>query len=296
MTTYSIQNIASNNPAFPTILLHISQPPEMLYIKSHNWSDLLTRPKVAIVGSRRATPYGKQITTQVACELARAGIVIVSGLAIGIDSIAHRAALEAGGLTIAVLPAGLDSVYPSSNVRLAHVIVEQGGALVTEYPPGSTPYKGNFVARNRIVSGMSNVLLVTEAAEKSGTLHTADFALEQGREVCAMPGPITAQTSQGTNNLIKAGASLVSSANDILNILGVRQTQNSTKPVGSTPHEQLLIDLIYKGAADGALLLQQSGLDVAHFNQALTMLEITGVIRALGANQWGLAGGKQGAR
>ena len=289
MTTHSIQNIAPNNPAFPATLLHISQPPKMLYIQSKNWHDLLARPKVAVVGSRRATAYGKQVTAQLAGELARAGVVIVSGLAIGIDSIAHRAALDSGGLTIAVLPSGLDTIYPASHYQLAQSIIEQGGALITEYPPGSTPYKGNFVARNRIVSGTSNILLVTEAAEKSGTLHTVDFALEQGREVCAVPGLITNQTSKGTNNLIKAGASLVTCSADILQMLGIQPLRATAKPVADTPQEQILIDLIYSGTQDGALLLSQSRLTVTQYNQSLTMLEIQGTVRALGNNQWGLS-------
>lgn len=289
MPHYSIQNIAPNNPAFPAILLHISQPLKMLYVQSNNWHDLLSRPKVAIVGSRKATPYGRQVTAQFASGLAKAGIVIVSGLAIGIDSIAHRAALDAGGLTLAVLPAGLDTVYPASHYQLAQTILRQGGALLSEYPPGSTPYKGNFVARNRIVSGLSDTLLVTEAAEKSGTLHTVNFALEQGREVCAVPGNITSAGSRGTNNLIKTGAMPVTSVNDVLHIIGVSSKQAPTKPTGSTPQEQLLLDLVYEGIQDGAALLATSQLDISQFNQALTMLEITGTVRALGNNQWGQA-------
>ena len=217
MTTHSIQNIAPNNPAFPATLLHISQPPKMLYIQSKNWHDLLARPKVAVVGSRRATAYGKQVTAQLAGELARAGVVIVSGLAIGIDSIAHRAALDSGGLTIAVLPSGLDTIYPASHYQLAQSIIEQGGAL------------------------------------------------------------------------IKAGASLVTCSADILQMLGIQPLRTTAKPVADTPQEQILIDLIYSGTQDGALLLSQSRLTVTQYNQSLTMLEIQGTVRALGNNQWGLS-------
>lgn len=249
----------------------------------------MQRPKVAIVGSRKITLYGKQVTAQLTRDLARAGVVIVSGLAIGIDSIAHRAALEAGGLTIAVLPAGLDQIYPTRHHQLAEQILQGGGALMSEYPPGSTPYKGNFIERNRLVSGLANAILITEASLKSGTLHTARFALEQGRDVLAVPGNITSSNATGTNNLIKSGAVPVTSVNDIFHCLGITAGHARQKPRGDTPEQQVVLDLLLEGTSDGSELLNRSKLGVTEFTQTITMLEITGNIKAAGGNQWLIA-------
>jgi DNA processing protein len=221
-------------------------------------------------------------------DLARAGVVIISGLAIGVDVVAHRAALEAGGLTIAVLPCGLDRIYPAAHRNVATQILAQGGALVTEYPEGTITYPVNFIARNRIASGLSQAVLITEAAEKSGTLHTARFALEQGKDVLAVPGNITSPTSSGTNNLLKIGATPVTSSADVFHILGIKPNQQATIPKGGTPQEQTILDLISDGITDGTQLQEQSSLSTPTFNQALTMLEITGKVRSLGANQWSL--------
>lgn len=158
-------------------------------------NELLKRPCVTIVGSRKISAYGKTVTSRLAGELASAGIVIISGLALGVDSLAHLAALEAGGLTIAVLPTGLDAVDKTSRRGLAERILQQGGALVSEYAEGSPVHLGNFVARNRLVAGFGDAVLITEAAERSGTLHTANFALEQGKPVLAVPGNITSPTA-----------------------------------------------------------------------------------------------------
>jgi DNA processing protein len=251
---------------------------------------LLEKPRVAIVGSRLPTTYGRQVTEQLASELAGQGIVVLSGLAIGIDSIAHEAALAAGGLTAAILPGPIDNVVPRQNLRLAERIIEQGGALISEYGAGEPIHKYNFIARNRLVAGLADAVLITEATEKSGTLHTARFALEQGRDVLAVPGNITSSASVGTNNLIKAGALPVTSTNDVLAAVGL--TPGARKvPVskGSNPEEQVLLDLMRSGEQAGDILLVRSGLDVSLFNQTLVMLEVTGKIRALGANNWCIA-------
>lgn len=247
----------------------------------------MQRPRVAIVGSRKVTTYGREVTRTLAADLARAGVVVISGLAIGVDSIAHTAALEAGGLTLAVLPGGLSQIYPASHTHLAARIVSQGGALVSEYDSNVHPQKWFFVERNRLVSGLAQALLVTEAAEKSGTLHTANFALDQGRDVLAVPGNITSPLSRGTNNLIKIGATPVASAADILNVLGIAGSKKSA-PHSNNPHEQTIIDLIFSGVRDGAQLLQESKMSVQQFSQTLTMLEIQGIVQALGNNQWQL--------
>ncbi|HUS26740.1 MAG TPA: DNA-processing protein DprA [Nevskiaceae bacterium] len=285
----NVKKLTLGGKDFPEVLAHIPQPPPELYVAGAPLADLLQYPRVAVVGSRKVSTYGRAVTSQLAGELARAGVVIVSGLAIGVDALAHKAALEAGGLTIAVLPSGLDRIYPGSHYQLALQIIKQGGALVTEYPSGTTPYPSNFIARNRIASGLSDGLLITEAAQKSGSLHTARFALEQGREVMAVPGNINSPTSAGTNNLIKSGATPVTQATDVLYALDIQPAPVTDHPaMFGTAQERQLLALIAQGTCDGDELLVASQLDVSLFNQTLTMLEITGKVRPLGNNQWGV--------
>jgi DNA processing protein len=195
--------ITPNNKLFPPQLREIAGPPKELFISGNFTEDTWQQPIVGIVGSRKVTSYGQAVTAKFAKELAARGVIIVSGLALGVDSIAHKAALVAGGTTIAVLPSGLDTVYPNSHYGLAREIVAKKGLLMSEYTPKSRAFKSSFIARNRLVSGLASALLITEASERSGSLHTANFALEQGKEVLAVPGPITSDTSAGCNNLIK---------------------------------------------------------------------------------------------
>ncbi len=280
-----------DDETFPAPLRQIAGPPSQLYVRGQALGGSMARPRLAIVGSRKVSAYGKAVTAKLAAELARLGIVIVSGLAFGVDAIAHRAALEAGGTTWAVLACGVDRVYPASHQQLADAIVRQGGTILSEYPPGSVSYKQNFIARNRLVSGLSDGVLITEAALKSGSLHTARFALEQGREVLAVPGNITSETSVGTNNLIKSGAAPVTCAEDVLHVFGWERLAQDLKPFvprGSTAEEEALITLVAAGLSDGGELLVKSQLPINIFNQTLTMLEITGKLRALGNNQWAL--------
>jgi DNA processing protein len=272
----------------PARLQQIPQPPENLFIMGEKLENLLMHPCIAVVGSRKVSAYGKVITHKLVSELARAGVVIISGLALGTDGIAHRAVLEAGGRTIAVLPTSLAHIYPSTHAQLAKQIIGQGGALVTEYAADYLPQKWNFVQRNRLVSGLSDAVLIPEAGLKSGTLHTAEFAIDQGREVLAVPGNITSPTSAGTNNLIKGGATPVTSVDDVLHALGIAPTTRKRRPMGDTPEQQLVLDLLYAGTSDGAELLLRSKLTVTAYNQTVTMLEITGKVRALGANHWAL--------
>ncbi len=284
----NIRVIQPGEGEYPERLANIHDPPKQLFVCGGNLVRALTQPSVAIVGSRKITSYGKTVTVRMASRLAELGVAIVSGLAIGVDGIAHSAALEAGGVCIAILPCGLDAIYPSSHAQLAARILQNGGALVSEYPPRTNAYKYNFIARNRIVSALSDVVLIPEAALKSGTLHTARFALEQGKEVMAVPGNITSDTSVGANNLIKAGACLASSVEDILHTLGLEAKYKKKVPKGATAEEQLILDLIVSGVDDGAELLAATGLSPSSFNQSLTMLEISGAVRALGANHWGV--------
>jgi len=283
-----VKELTLTAPDYPERLRHMADPPPQLYTLGCIVNELLMRPCVTVVGSRKVSAYGKTVTSELVKNLTRAGIVIISGLALGVDSLAHTAALDAGGLTIAVLPTSLDRIYPRSHHALAQRILNQGGALLTEYKPNTPLYPSNFIARNRIAAGLSNAVLITEAAEHSGTLSTARFALEQGKDLLAVPGNITSPTSAGTNNLIKAGAVPVTHANDVLRALGLPDGAERVAPHGDTPEEQALLNLIYKGEQDGTALLNASKQQVSVYNQTLTMLEIKGLIRPLGNNQWTL--------
>ncbi|MBE0501258.1 MAG: DNA-protecting protein DprA [Desulfuromonadales bacterium] len=202
------------DPDYPADLKSIHDPPALLYVCGR----LPSAAALAVVGSRKASEAGIDLTTRICYELAELGIVIVSGLARGIDSAAHRAAIEAGGLTIAVLGCGIDRIYPPENRRLFQQIAATG-AIISEYPPGTEPLPGHFPGRNRIISGLSKGVLIVEAARKSGSLITADFALEQGRDVFAIPGAVSATNSDGVNSLLKDGAHLVTETRDITDLL-----------------------------------------------------------------------------
>jgi DNA processing protein len=283
-----MQKITISHTKYPELLHRLVDPPVELYSTGVDIETLMARPRMAIVGSRKISPYGKAVTAQFARELAQRGVIIISGLAFGVDAVAHRAALEAGGTTVAVLACGVDRAYPASHYRLAQDILAQGGALISEYPPGTIPYKDHFIARNRIVSGLADGLLITEAALKSGSLHTARFALEQGKEVMAVPGNITSETSIGTNNLIRSGATPITEIADIFYAMNWEVAQITLPVEGNNPEEQAILTLIQAGTSDGEVLQSQCQLPIAIFNQTLTMLEITGKIRTLGGNQWGI--------
>jgi DNA processing protein len=271
----------------PPELHRLTHPPKQLYVSGEGLDILMQRPRIGIIGSRKMSSYGRHITTQFASQLAARGVVVVSGLALGVDSIAHESCLQVNGTTIAVLPTGLDKVYPVTHTQLARRIVSSGGLLVSEYPPLTDPRREHFIARNRIIAALSEGLLITEAAINSGSLHTARFALELGIPVMAVPGPINQPTSEGTNNLIKAGAAVITSVEDIMHALSWRIDQPvATVAQASTEPERLIIQLMQAGTSDGLELLSASQLSAAEFHQALTMLEITGRIRGLGNNKW----------
>lgn len=267
-------------------LLNIPQPPDFLFYVGtppEQWTD---KPKVAIVGSRKVSSYGRSVTEQLAGELSRAGVVIISGLAYGVDAVAHSAALEAGGLTVAVLPTGLDQVYPAGHHNLAKAILSSGGTLLSEYKAGSEVFRLNFIARNRIVSGLSDILLITEAAVNSGTLHTARFALEQGKTVMVVPGNITSPTSVGCNNLIKSGAVPVTSASDIFFALNIAPETARNNTFRGAPEEELIFKLISEGMSSQEELALASKLSSAAVYSSLTALEISGYIRPQGNGRW----------
>jgi DNA processing protein len=284
-----VNTLTVKNGGIPARLHNIPSPPKELFHRGEDLKVLLQRPCVAIVGSRGVTAYGQQVTQHFAGKLAEQGIVVISGLALGVDTIAHRAALAVNGRTISVLPSSVQAPYPAGNRQLAEKILTGGGALVSEYAEGATNFKTNFVARNRLVTGLADALLITEATADSGSLHTAKFARLQDKPVFAVPGNITSRASVGTNSLIKAGAAAATSYKDVLQALGLQEHRLKAAAVqGANETEQKVLDLLFAGMSDGEALLRESGLEISLFNQTLSMLEITGRVRALGNNQWAI--------
>ena len=282
-----INAISPQESIFSKLLVDIANAPKKLYYIGELPSERV--PTVAIVGTRKPTTYGREVTYQLAYDLARYGVVIISGLALGVDAIAHKACLEAGGKTIAILANGVDIIYPASHRDLAIKILERHGAIISEYEPGVMARDFQFLERNRIVSGLSDAIVVTEAAIHSGTTSTVTHALEQGRDVFVVPGNITSPLSAGCNNYIKQGAHLVTCAEDILEIIAPQLLKaQSILPLGNTPLESKIISLLQSGIRDGDELQIKSESQISEFSQTLTMMEINGVIRALGGNQWTL--------
>lgn len=268
----------------PTAFRTIREPPKALYYRGNNLGDLMRVPRVAIVGARKVTPYGIDVTRRLASDLAKQGIVVVSGLAFGVDAIAHQAALEAKGRTVAVLPTSIDNIYPRAHYQLAEQITTQG-ALLTEIETSAAPRKYHFIARNRLIAAMSDLVLVTEATQKSGSLHTARFALEQNKIIAAVPGNITNTTSRGTNTLIKEGAHLITSTEDILALLSIAPKQ-ADQTTQLTPDEAHILQLIQQGSSDNTAIMAVSKFPPHICSQLLTMLEIKGVICATPAGTW----------
>jgi len=282
-----IKCLKHNSDKYPAKLRDIDSSPKQLYtLGDINDNDAF---KVAVVGSRKPTKYGRYVTETLVGELALLGVTIISGLALGIDGLAHRAALKSKGKTIAVMPCGLDKIYPASHRGLAKDILAAHGALVSEYEEGMPPLVQNFPARNRIVSGLADAVLVVEAAARSGTSITAGFALEQGKTVLAVPGNINSPMSAGTNNLIKTGAFPVTSVTDILNACGLEDLKaDKTSVRGDSASEQAILDLLADGPKDGDELQKLAQIKSSEFSQALTMLEIKGTIKNQGGNTWSL--------
>ena len=272
------------DPDYPEPLRHITDPPPVLFVRG----TLLPQDAdaVALVGTRRATSYGLAVAERLARELASAGVTVVSGLARGIDTLAHRGAIEAGGRTLAVLANGLDQVYPPGNASLAHRIVEDGaGALVSEFPPGVPPDALNFPRRNRLISGLSRATVIVEAGERSGALITADFALEQGREVFAVPGSILSPLSAGPNTLLKQGATPVTSAQDILDALGTQplETPLARDVPALAPDEMRVWDALGGEPRHIDELARALGQAAGELSATLVVLELKGLARQVGA-------------
>ncbi|MEN6351171.1 MAG: DNA-processing protein DprA [Syntrophomonas sp.] len=272
---------------YPPMLRVISQAPFILFYRGR--PEVLRQLCLAIVGSRKASAYGKKVAHDLARDLAAAGVVVVSGLARGIDSEAHQGAMDGSGTTIAVLGSGIDVVYPPENRKLYEKILEQG-TIVSEFLPGSHPEANNFPRRNRIISGLSSGVLVVEARQKSGALITADFALEQGRDVFAVPGPVSSESSKGTNNLIKQGAKLVSSVEDILEeyvspLPNSRIEEQQTLLMLDRSEEEILKYISYE-ATHMNDILTASSMNNGLASTLLLKLELYGLIKCLPGNYY----------
>ncbi len=277
-----VRALTWEDPAYPPRLLTIDDPPPVLYLKG----DLLPADDwcVAIVGTRSASVYGKEAARRLAADLAGAGITIISGLARGIDAVAHRAALDAGGRTFAVLGSGLDVIYPAEHSRMATEIVARG-ALISEYALGTQPEAANFPPRNRIISGLSRGVVVVEAGERSGALITSDFAAEQGREVFAVPGSIFNRGSQGTNRLIRSGAHPVLSAVDVLEPLHLESAVQHAEARSLLPADEteaLLLGELGEEPRHVDEVGRAVQLPIAVVSSTLALMELKGMVRQVG--------------
>jgi len=292
---HRVKPLIYEDPLYPARLKQIYDYPPVLYVRGSLPAE--DEPCLAIVGTRRPTVYGRQITEEIVADLVHSKITIVSGLARGIDSVAHRTALEAGGKTMAVFGSGLDIVYPGENAKLAQAIVEHG-ALVSEHPLGVKPRAENFPLRNRIMSGLSLGVLVVEAGERSGALITAHQAVEQNREVFAIPGSILSPASQGTNRLIQEGAKLVRNYTDILQELNltivVQQAEikefSSVEQVGiESSVERVTLQQLTAEPSHIDEICRRSGLVMQEVSSALAVLELKGIVRQVGNMNYVLA-------
>ncbi|MTI95166.1 MAG: DNA-protecting protein DprA [Firmicutes bacterium] len=273
----AIKLLTLDSPAYPPLLKRIYDPPPVLYYRgSLPCSD---KKLLAVVGSRKATEYGRVVTAKLTENLVRSGLGIVSGLALGIDGAAHRACLEAKGYTVAVLGCGLDRTYPAKHIQLKQQ-VEDSGCVISEFPPGTPPAAGNFPRRNRIISGMCQGLLVVEAAEKSGAMITVGFALEEGRDVFAVPGNINSPQSKGTNGLIQQGAKLVLDATDILEEYGICSLPLNVKQEPGIDSDPVLEYIDFQGVTLDELVFL-TGLSANILLARLVSLELKGLVARL---------------
>jgi len=292
MENFPIKTINIKDKNYPEILKKIPNPPKVLF-----WRGKLLNNETcfAIVGTRRFSSYGKQVALEIAGDLAEAGLTIVSGLAPGIDTFAHQSTLERKSRTIAVLGTGLDekSIYPQSNLKLTEKILETGGALISEYPPGTPGSKFTFPNRNRIISGLSLGILVVEAKQKSGALITAHYAFKQERKVFAIPGSIHSLNSKGCHYLIKRGAKLVENANDILTELNLKLRRSDLRQtiMGENEEENLILETLKEGALDIDKIIEKTKLSAQKIASTLAIMEIKGKVKNLGGNTFCIAKG-----
>ncbi len=287
----NIQSLGINvltweDEGYPCRLREIEQPPPVLYIRGELTSE--DERSVAVVGTRRVTSYGRRVAEDIASTLAQNGVTVISGLARGVDAIAHQAALEAGGRTLAVMGCGLDTIYPPEHRRLAESILNQG-AWISDYPPGTPPEGSNFPPRNRIISGLSLAVVIVEASEKSGALITAAFAADQGREVFAVPGYITAPQSRGTNRLIQNGANPLLEPRDVLEALNLNMNIEQRAARTVLPGDALEAQL-FQILGDEPLHIDEiyarTDIPIERVAATLTMMELKGMVRQVGGMQY----------
>ncbi len=275
--------------SYPKSLGEISDPPICLYVKGNiNTFDFEKLFLFAVVGTRKPTPYGEQVARKFAAELADAGFVIISGMAMGIDTVAHQAALDAGGKTIAVLGCGVDIIYPAINRTLYENIIKSGGLIISEFPPGQLVAKGLFIARNRIISGLSMGVLVVEGAKDSGALITARYAGEQGKQVFAPPAPLTSEMSEAPNILLKNGAKLVTSIEDILEEFNLKIVPKKKEEIEADleNEEKIIFNILQNEAKLVDEITNETKLTVESILNTLSMLEIKGVVEKNGEGKY----------
>jgi DNA processing protein len=268
-----IRRLRRRDGGYPALLGAIHDPPSTLFLRGGGETELLDGTAVAVVGARACSSYGRSVARSLARELAAAGLVVISGMARGIDGEAHRGALDAGGSTVAVLGCGIDRDYPAAHAELARRICERG-LVVSEYEPGIEPAPWRFPARNRIIAGLSRATVVVEARERSGALITADFSLEEGREVLAVPGEITSALSAGTNALLRLGATPVTCAGDVLEALGVEPPASAPEPLSLGATADALLRQLRDRALTGDELVRAAAIDPAQASAALIELEL----------------------
>lgn len=283
-----IKSIKFEDADYPTELKKIKDAPKILYYRG-----ILPKQDeklLAIVGTRHCSPYGQQVALKIAGELADAGLIIVSGLAPGIDTFSHRAVVEKRKRTIAVLGTGLDekSIYPQTNLELSRKIIECGGCLISELAEGTPGSKFSFPRRNRIISGLSLAVLVVEAKEKSGSLITANYATKQNKKLLAIPGPIYSSNSSGPNKLIKNGAELVESTNDILQELGLENIDAKNNIEAENETEKMILDVLKEESLHVDKIIEKTKLNASSVMACLALMEISGKIRSLGSSIYSL--------
>lgn len=282
-----VQVMTWDSPEYPGLLSQIPDPPPVLFVygelePADAWA-------VAVVGTRKATTYGREVARRLAGELAQNGVTVVSGLARGIDGIAHQAALDAGGRTIAVLGSGVDVIYPAEHRALARAIAGGHGAVVSDYPLGTRPEATNFPPRNRIISGLSLGTVVVEAGLRSGALITADFALDHGRDVFAVPGSILSPGSAGCNRLLRDGAHVLTEVRDVLEVLNLDQVpekQAARLALPENPTEAALFESLSAEPCHLDVLARRAGIPVATVSSTLVMMELKGMVRQVGSLQY----------
>jgi DNA processing protein len=284
----NIQVVTWEDETYPVLLKEIDQPPPVLYVKGKIQPE--NDQSAAIVGTRKVTPYGRQVTEEIADYLARNNFTIISGLARGVDGIAHQTALNAGGKTYAVLGCGVEQVYPPEHKKLAEQIIENG-ALISDYPPGTKPDAANFPPRNRIISGLSQITIVIEAGETSGALITATFAVEQGRDVLAVPGNVYAPQSKGTNRLIAQGAFPYTGINSLEALLKISKNIRSSQPA-ILPENEIEASLLKIMQNSNGMhideIVTSSSLSIDIISATLTMMELKGMITSTGGMTYSL--------